>query len=163
MPKGSERDGPRELLFDVIQQTKKQNKKSKKQTLVQECSEARVFIQISHLNALSTHLNPVTGSQPEPSGPLSLKSNQNCSHLQRNGLLLTLKVCGLRAEEVHLCWIHVSLISAPFKANSREGGMDFKAMWCTVAPITQCFYSILCNICYSSVSGMFLNVQWINI
>lgn len=102
-----------------------------------------VFIQISHLNALSTHRNPVTGSQPEPSGPLSLKSNQNCSHLQRNGLLLTLKVCGLRAEEVHLCWIHVSLISAPFKANSREGGMDFKAMWCTVHPITQCYYSIL--------------------
>ncbi len=42
MPKGSERDGQRELLFDVIQQNKKLNKKSKKQTLVQECSEARV-------------------------------------------------------------------------------------------------------------------------
>ncbi len=27
MPKGSERDGQRELLFDVIQQTKKQNQK----------------------------------------------------------------------------------------------------------------------------------------
>lgn len=109
MPKGSERDGPRELLFDVIQQTKKTKQKKQETNTgaeVQWSLSLPVFIQISHLNALSTHLNPVTVSQLEPSSPLSLKSNQNCSHL----LLLTLKVCGLRAEEVHLCWIHVIIV-----------------------------------------------------